>query len=419
MAAWGVGVTSGATGMVHVSTMRRIVVATAWLATVVGAVALVVLGFVGPFDFSEGGFRLVFVGLGFDVLVFATVGSVLSVRRPSNAVGLILTLSGLLVSLTFLAFIFGALLTATRGQDDVLAGVVSLVGSLGIDPTLIVTGALLALVFPDGRLPGPRWRWAVLAIGAAVIFASGLVLVHPGPIGESLAINPFGISGIPWLESVSSAGVSLDAIALVAALFLALLAVVVRYRRSRGAEREQLKWFVGANLLVVFFLSLSLADGATRPTAFDMLAVVSLSLPPIAVGIAILRYRLYEIDRLISRTIGWAVITFSLVTVFAASVIGLQAVLAGFTQDETIAVAASTLVAFALFQPLRQRVQVAIDRRFDRGRYDGQQVVDAFARRLRDEVDLDRLRIDLLTTADGVVRPVSASIWLRSPEAAR
>ena len=262
--------------------MRRIVVAVAWLATFVGAIVLVVLGFVGPFDFSDAGFRVVFVGLAFDVLVFASVGAVLSVRRPSNAVGLILTVSALLVSVTFLAFIFGALLTATRGQNDVLAGVVSLIGSLGIDPTLIVTGALLALVFPDGRLPGPRWRWAVLAIGAAVIVGSALVLVRPGPIGESLANNPFGIAGIPWLES--SIGESLDTIALISALLLALAAVVVRYRRSRGAEREQLKWFVAAILLVVVFLSLSLADGATQPTAFDMLAVLSLSLPPLAVG---------------------------------------------------------------------------------------------------------------------------------------
>ena len=182
---------------VRASTLRRIVVGAAWRATFVGAVVLVVLGFVGPFDLSEAGFKVVFMGLAFDVLVFASVGAVLSAPRPMNVVGLILTISALLVSLTFLGFIFGALLTATRGQDDLLAGVVSLIGGLGIDPTLIVTGALLALVFPDGRLLGPRWRWPVLAIAAAVIVGSVLVVAHPEPIGESLANNPFGISGIP------------------------------------------------------------------------------------------------------------------------------------------------------------------------------------------------------------------------------
>jgi len=397
-----------------VSTMRRIVVSGAWLATLMGAVALVVLGFVGPFDASENGFKVVFVGLACDVLVFATVGAVLSVRRPANAVGLILLVSALLVPLTFLGFIVGAWLTATRGSDDVAAGVLSLVGSLGIDPTLIVTGALLALVFPDGRLPGRRWRWAVVAIGATVIVGSALVLVRPGPIGESLANNPFGISGIPWLAS--SAGESLDTIALVSALLLALVAVLVRYRRSRGAEREQLKWFVAASLLMVLFLSLSLADGASQPTAFDMLAVFSLSLPPIAVGIAILRYRLYEIDRIISRTIGYVLVTGVLVLVFIGGVLGLQTILEPLTAGNTVAVAASTLIVAALFQPLRRRIQRAVDRRFDRARYDGQKVIDAFGWELRDEVDLDRLRTTLLSTADDVVRPVGASIWLRSED---
>ena len=399
-------------GTVQPSAMRRIVVVAAWLATFVGAISLVVLGFVGPFDVSEAGFRVVFVGLAFDVLVFASVGAVLSVRRPSNAVGVILTVSALLVSVTFLAFIFGALLTATRGRDDVLAGVMSLIGSLGIDPTLIVTGALLALVFPDGRLPGPRWRSGVLAIGALVIVGSALVLVRPGPIGESLANNPFGIGGIPWLES--STGESLDTIALISALLLALAAVVVRYRRSCGAEREQLKWFVAAILLVVVFLSLSLADGATQPTAFDMLAVLSLSLPPIAVGIAILRYRLYEIDRIISRTIAWALVTAVLVACFAGLVVGLSALLQSFAGGSTFAVAGSTLVVFALFQPLRARIQRTVDRRFDRARFDADRTTTAFAARLRDDVDLASVQGDLLSVVARSVQPTSAGIWMRS-----
>lgn len=140
---------------------------------------------------------------------------------------------------------------------------------------------------------------------------------------------------------------------------------------------------------------------------------------PIAIGIAVTRYRLYEIDRIISRTLSYGLVTVTLALVFVGGVLGLQAVLAPFIRDSTIAVAASTLVVAALFQPLRRRVQRAVDRRFDRARYDGQKVVDAFGRQLRDEVDLDRLRTTLLATANEVVRPVSASVWLRSAEVPR
>ena len=147
--------------------------------------------------------------------------------------------------------------------------------------------------------------------------------------------------------------------------------------------------------------------------------IISLSLIPVAIGIAILRYRLYEIDRIISRTIGWAVVTGLLVAVFAVVVVVLQAVLAPFTNENTLAVAASTLVAFAaLFQPLRRRVQRAVDRRFDRARYDGQRTVDAFAEHLRSDVDLASLRGSLAATADQAVRPASASVWL-SPRGTR
>ena len=133
---------------------------------------------------------------------------------------------------------------------------------------------------------------------------------------------------------------------------------------------------------------------------------------PIAIGIAVIRYRLYEIDRLISRTIGWALVTGILVAVFGVLVVALQAALAPVTDESTLAVAASTLVAFALFQPLRRRVQTAVDRRFDRALYDGQRTIDAFAGRLRSEVDLTTIRTSLATTADEAVRPTTATVWL-------
>ena len=227
------------------------------------------------------------------------------------------------------------------------------------------------------------------------------------------------MTGVPWLEAVAPLGESLGAIALMASLVLALVAVAIRYRRSGVAGREQMKWFVAANVLFAVLLFLGFADGATEPTAFDVLGVASLSLPPIAVGIAILRYRLYEIDRLISRTLSYAAVTITLALVFIGGVLGLQAVLDPLTGGNTVAVAASTLIVAALFQPLRRRIQRIIDRRFNRARFDAQVTVDAFAVQLRDEVDLDRLRMALVATADDAVRPLHASLWLRNAEAGR
>ena len=206
------------------------------------------------------------------------------------------------------------------------------------------------------------------------------------------------------------------------AFLLAVAAVIVRFRRSKGIERAQLKWFVAAIFAVATFLTLGFADGGldvglaagTSPTFFDVLAVASLSLPPIAVGVAILRYRLFEIDRIISRTLSWALVTGLLGAAFVGLVVGLQALSTKVTGTNTLAVAASTLVVAAAFQPLRRRVQGQVDRRFNRATYDAQYTTDAFAAKLRDEVDLARLRVALVDTVDEAVRPVSATVWLRS-----
>jgi hypothetical protein len=165
-------------------------------------------------------------------------------------------------------------------------------------------------------------------------------------------------------------------------------------------------------------LDVGLAAG-TSPTIFDVLAVASLSLPAIAVGVAILRYHLFEIDRIISRTVSWAVMTALLGAVFVGLVVGLQALSANVTGGNTLAVAASTLIVAALFQPLRRRVQGAVDRRFNRARYDAQRTTDGFAEQLRNEVDLTRLRAALVDTVEEAVRPASASVWLRSAEVGR
>lgn len=396
-------------------TARTAFVTAAWLAAMAGAAALALAATSGIGLAGDGStnFSVIFGGLALATATDASVGAALTLRRPGNIVGIVLMLAAVLLAATFLGFVGGGLLYEERGRRDILAGLVALIAVLGIYPSLIVAGPLLALVFPTGRLPGPRWRWPVGAIVAAIAVGSATVVVRPGRIGGSFADNPFGVGGFSGSEPLWAMGETLAAAALPFALLLAFAAVIVRVRGSTGVERAQLKWFVASNAVVGAFLTISFADGATQ-TFVDLLAPLSLSLPPIAVGIAILRYRLYEIDRLISRTVSWALVTGVLVAAFAGAVVALQAVLAGFTQGETLAVAASTLVVFALFQPLRRRVQSAVDRRFDRARYDAQRTVDAFAEQLSNEVDLTRLRAALVATADDAMRPVCATVWLRA-----
>jgi hypothetical protein len=399
---------------------KTLVVALAWLAAVAAAM-LVFVARTGS-SYADGSFTPILGGLLLAVVSDATVAAILTIRRPGNVVGLVLMLGAILASVTLFTWVYGAALTERRGGHDFLAGAVSLIGGIGFVPSLFVGGPLLALLFPDGRLPGPRWKWPVGAIIAAIAFPIPMGLLHPGPIPNTVVDNPFGASGFSGSEAFWTIGIALFVASLPAALILAVAAVMVRFRRSAGIERAQLKWFVAAIFAVGTLLMLGFADGGldvglsagTSPTIFDVLAVASLSLPAVAVGVAILRYRLFEIDRIISRTVSWAVMTALLGTVFVGLVVGLQALSANVTSGNTLAVAASTLIVAALFQPLRRRVQGAVDRRFNRVTYDAQRTTDAFAAQLRDEVDLARLRVALVDTVEEAVRPVSASVWLRS-----
>jgi hypothetical protein len=259
-----------------------------------------------------------------------------------------------------------------------------------------------------------------LAIVVAITIGSAAALVHPGPIPASAANNPLGVSGLRGSEAVWTVAVILILGSLAAALLLALAAVIVRLRRSEGVEQAQLKWFVAAIVAVCACVTLGFADGGylglaegASPTGFDLLAYASQSLPPIAVGVAVLRYHLFEIDRIISRTLSWAMLTGLLGAVFIGLVVGLQAVFANVTRTNTLAVAASTLVVAALFQPLRRGIQSAVDRRFNRSRYDAERTVAEFATRLRNEVEITTVTTDLHGTVLRAVNPSSLGLWIR------
>ena len=205
-------------------------------------------------------------------------------------------------------------------------------------------------------------------------------------------------------------------VGLLAGAILAVASIAARFRRGGATERAQVKWLLAAVALCAVLLPPSFIDdnGPSGFSLLDTLAMASLALVPLSVGVAVTRYRLYEIDRLISRTIGWAVVTVVLAVVFVGLVVLLQAILAPVTRENTLAVAASTLVALGLFGPLRRAVQRAVDRRFDRARYDARTTTALFVDRVRNEVDLGRLRAELVATATDAVRPTAAGLWLRA-----
>ncbi len=348
--------------------------------------------------------------IGMWAVLQATVGTVIVLRRPTNRIGRLMQLDGPLIISVFLGFLAGALATLGSGPPSTVAALGAWWGSVAVLPTVFFAIPFLAIVFPDGRLPSSRWRWPVTGLTVILLATSAFYGLVAGPLNVGLPDNPFGVIAAPAGARgvVGAAGT----LALVTAFAFAIIALSVRWRHGDSIERAQLKWLLVALMLGAIAFTMSFGNSATDPS--DLFAIASAAFVPIAIGIAVLRYRLFEIDRLISRTLGWATVTGVLVVVFAAGVVGLQALLGDVTQGETLAVAASTLVAFALFQPVRRRVQRAVDRQFDRGRYDGERMATAFAERMRDQVDLVDLEADIVATVGVALRPSAAGLWLRT-----
>ncbi len=379
------------------------------LAALVASVTLLIQNAVGrPLtDYGANGVSGLMVSVTYPI-----VGWLIASRRPGNPIGWIMLAVGLSQSAEALSTNYAVYGLETLHRSIPFVGFAAWVQVWAWASGFLLLG-IVVLLFPNGELPSKRWR-PVLWIAAVALFlmivpeameawgAPGFVVLEGwGPVA-----NP---SQIEVANALQTAGVLLSALVAVAAL----VSLIVRYRRSIGIERQQLKLFAFASLAEVVILTATLT--AIVPSPIDMvLAALAAPLVPIAIGIAILRYRLYEIDRLVSRTVGWAILTGLLVAVFLGAAALLQVVLAQFTRDDTIVVAASTLLAFALAQPLHRRVQRGVDRRFDRARYDGQRTVDAFAVRVRSDVDLGSLVGSLAGTADRAVRPDRTAVWVRS-----
>jgi drug/metabolite transporter (DMT)-like permease len=343
-------------------------------------------------------------------LAFATVGVLILSRRPHNAIGWLCWAIGAVIG-------FGNVgaQVALRMAGDPVSRPVALVLLLGWAMFLVsLLGLLplLVLVFPSGRLPSRRWRPAPWLVAGGLVLYLGLVVLQPGPLGDGLPANPLGVG---WAERLMEPIGPVLFLLFGLFVILVLGSLVLRFRRARGQERQQLKWLTyAAALLVVFPPTLGLVLERIDLWVLGAVAfTLVVSMIPAAIGVAVLKYRLYEIDRVINRTLVYGLLTVLLGAVYVAGVFGLGQLLNPITGESALAVAASTLAVAALFQPARRRIQAVVDRRFNRRKYDAARSVEAFATRLRDQVDLNMLSAELLAVVDQTMQPTRASLWLR------
>jgi hypothetical protein len=359
------------------------------------------------------------IGLG--IAAFGLVGALLIYRRPGHRLGWLLAAIGTLALAGGSANEYVLAATRAGGSASVFVAWLVWLSNWFWWPVVGWVFVLLPLQFPDGRPPTARWRWvAVVGVVAilGLVSASALQERYEATIlGEIPSIeNPLGIDGFTNAEAGRLFEVS--AVILLVAFVGSVASVTVRFRRSRGVERLQLKWFSYAVGLMLAWTLVGevlwedvlgnddVLGGSVLP--FGLL----LTFIPITIAVAILRYRLYAIDRIVSRTVSYGVVVGLLALVYVTGVFVVQAVLPGEQTD--LAVAASTLAVAGLFTPLRQRTQRAVDRRFNRSHYDAERVIEEFAGVLRNQVDLEAVASDLRLVLDRTIQPVTTQIWLRS-----
>ena len=387
-------------------TVRRVALALAALSAACSALALVwlLLSLDAPVGEGSWGFR----GFGLiNAIGFTAIGAIVTLRRPSSVIGWFLLANGVLWSVIDVEVEYAVY--AILGRPSPLPGgvVAAWLGSwewtinIGLYPVLFV-------IFPDGRLSTPARRAIVAAATMVTVLLAFQFAFRPGP----LQLAAFVDNPVTPLPQAAVDAIGLAALAITFPMVLAAAGMLIgRFRRSVGIERQQLKWLAYAAVPVVVIGPLS-AIVPGKP--IQVLSSILQFTLPAAIAIAVLRYRLYDIDVLINRSLVYGALTATLAATYVAIVVLLQALLRAVVGGSELSVAVSTLATLALAQPLRRRIQLAVDRRFYRSRYDAARTLDAFSVRLRDEVDLDSVRAELVHSVERTIHPASVSLWLRS-----
>jgi hypothetical protein len=345
----------------------------------------------------------------------ATVGAVLASRRPAHPVGWLLL--GLGLSLTLWGLTFGYTRYGLVARPGALPAASYLAGfHNGVALMWLSCAGFVLLLTPTGSLPSPRWRWwARVAAAAAGLWLLGSV-VHPAPLYPEYPTigNPLAVPFLPG--PLLDAAIPVGGAVVLVALMIGAWSLVGRFRRARGIERQQLRWlayaaWLAATAMLIAMVAL-MADLSSN--LLDAALGVCAALLPLATGAAILRYRLYDLDRIVSRTLAYGLLTVLLGGGYALVVLGLGELLG---RDSPLVVAAATLAVAAVFRPARRRIQQAVDRRFNRRRHDAAQTIEVFSARLRQQVDLDTLTAELLAVVDQTMQPTQAALWLRPSHA--
>ena len=347
------------------------------------------------------------------LLAYPTVGALVASRYPKNPIGWIFCGVGVSFAVTNAAQ--GYAVHGLIAQPGSLPGAADMawLSEWLFIPALILAATFLLLLFPTGKLPSRRWRPVAVVAGLGTLGISTLGALAPGPFTDApftSVANPLGVGA---LESVVGPAFAVLFLITLGCGLAAAISLVVRFRRATGVERVQLKWIAYAGaLLVPLFIGTGAAPHRLQ-TLVQLSTLIAVATLPIATGIAILRYRLYEIDRIISRTLVYGALTVILGAAYAGLVLVGQALFSSVAGGSHLAVAASTLVVAALFLPARSRVQGFVDRRFYRSRYDAARTLEAFGARLRDQVKLEALKAELAAVVGETMQPAHAGVWLR------
>jgi len=364
-------------------------------------------------------------------VAFPLIGALIASRHPGNPIGWICLIAGLLWMLILVSQAYSAYGLTKPGSIPFPVTIHALLYAWLWVPTVGLIGIYLLLLFPDGRLPSRRWRLLAWLAGAVIAVESAAVFLTPGPLQELRgARNPFGLENHPWVEGLGLIVLPLLPLCMV----VSAVSLVLRFRRSMGVVREQIKWIAfAASFMGLLYLGImgtgliihlisapqtpsDLGSQSLLGALLENVMVLSFAGVPVAIGFAVLKYRLYEIDIIINRTLVYGVLTATLLALYFGSVTTTQAIfraLSGQEEQPQLAVVVSTLVIAALFNPLRRRIQGFIDRRFYRKKYDAAKTLGAFSSKLRDETDLDALSDDLVGVVRETMQPAHVSLWLR------